>query len=180
MTLTKNMNTQFLTSTAMMTAFLCIVGPLSVPIGPVPVSLTNLAIYLLIYTLDAKRSTIACLLYMLIGLAGLPVFSGFSGGPSKLLGPTGGYIIGYLPMAFLTGLAVERYYENRVLCILAMEASTWILYLFGSAWLSYQANMTFPEALAVGVIPFIIVDLIKICIAALSGPSIRRRVIHLQ
>ena len=113
-------------------------------------------------------------------LAGLPVFSGFSGGPSKLLGPTGGYIIGYLPMAFLTGLAVERYYENRVLCILAMEASTWILYLFGSAWLSYQANMTFPEALAVGVIPFIIVDLIKICIAALSGPSIRRRVIHLQ
>ena len=171
MTLTKNMNTQFLTSTAMMTAVLCIVGPLSVPIGPVPVSLTNLAIYLLIYTLDAKRSTIACLLYMLIGLAGLPVFSGFSGGPSKLLGPTGGYIIGYLPMAFLTGLAVERYYENRMLCILAMEASTWILYLFGSA---------FPEALAVGVIPFIIVDLIKICIAALSGPSIRRRVIHLQ
>ena len=70
MTLTKNMNTQFLTSTAMMTAVLCIVGPLSVPIGPVPVSLTNLAIYLLIYTLDAKRSTIACLLYMLIGLAG--------------------------------------------------------------------------------------------------------------
>ena len=180
MTLTKNMNTKFLTSTALMTAGLCIIGPLSVPIGPVPGSLTNLAIYLLIYTLDARRGTIACLLSMLIGLIGLPVFSGFSGGPGKLLGPTGGYIIGYLPMTFLIGLVIERYYENRVLCILAMEASTWILYLFGSAWLSYQANMTFPAALAVGGIPFILVDLAKICIAALLGPSIRKRILHNQ
>ena len=169
-------NTAQLTSTAMMTAVLCILGPLSLPIGPVPVSLTNFAIYLLLYVLDAKRGAIACLLYILLGLAGLPVFSGFSGGPAKLLGPTGGYIIGFLPMTFLAGMAIERFCENRLLCILAMEASTWILYLFGTAWLAYQAKMSFSAALAVGVIPFLVVDLIKMIIAALLGPEIRRRI----
>jgi len=178
MTQTVNSRTAQLTSTAMMTAVLCVLGPLSLPIGPVPVSLTNFAIYLLLYIVGAKQGTIACLLYILLGLAGLPVFSGFSGGPAKLLGPTGGYIIGFLPMTLLIGLAIERFYENRIMCILAMEASTWILYLFGTGWLAYQAKMTFPAALAVGVIPFILVDLIKMIIAALLGPEIRKRVIR--
>ena len=86
--------TSFLTTTAIMTAVMCILGPLSIPIGPVPITLTNLAIYLAMYILGTKRGSAAVCLYLLIGLAGLPVFSGFTGGPGKLLGPTGGYLIG--------------------------------------------------------------------------------------
>ena len=172
----QTVNTRFLTSTALLTALLCILGPVSVPIGPVPVSLTNLVIYLMVYLLDTKRAAAAYLLYMLLGLAGLPVFSGFTGGVGKLLGPTGGYIIGFLPMTVLIALLVERHHENRLLCVLVMEAATWIPYLFGTLWLARQAHMTFPAAFAVGVTPFIIVDLIKMIIAAWAGPIIRSRI----
>lgn len=169
-------NVKFLTTTALMTAVLCVLGPLSIPIGPVPISLGTLGIYLTMYVLDVKRGTIACLLYVLLGLVGLPVFSGFTGGPGKLFGPTGGYIIGYLPMAFIIGLFIDRYRKKRILCILVIEAATWILYLLGTLWLSFQTGMTFPEALAAGVLPFIIIDLIKIVIAALIGPILHERI----
>ena len=72
--------------TAVMAAVICVLGPLSIPIGPVPVSLTNLAIYIAAYVLGAFQGTLSLLIYLLIGLAGLPVFSGFAGGPEKLFG----------------------------------------------------------------------------------------------
>ena len=165
-----------LTTTALMAAVICVLGPLSVPIGPVPISLTNFAIYITMYVLDAKRGTIAYLIYMLIGLAGLPVFSGFSGGAGKLFGPTGGYIIGFLPMAFVIGVVIDRYWKNRLVCILTMEAATWIPYLMGTGWLAAQTGMTFQAALGVGVLPFIVVDLCKIIAAAFLGPLIKARI----
>ena len=85
-----------ITITALMTAVTCILAPMSIPIGPVPISFTNLAIYLSLYLLGWKKGTISYLIYLLIGLVGLPVFSGFTGGPAKLAGPTGGYIIGFI------------------------------------------------------------------------------------
>ena len=85
-----------ITMTALMAAVTCILAPLSIPIGPVPISFTNLAIYLSLYLLGWKKGTISYLIYLLLGLVGLPVFSGFTGGPAKLAGPTGGYIIGFI------------------------------------------------------------------------------------
>ena len=73
--------------TALMAAVTCILAPLSVPIGPVPISLTNFAIYLSLYLLDWKKGTLSYLIYLLLGLVGLPVFSGFTGGLAKLAGP---------------------------------------------------------------------------------------------
>ena len=81
---------------ALMAAVTCILGPLSVPIGVVPISLTNFAIYLAIYVLGCRRGTISYIVYLLLGLVGLPVFSGFSSGVGKLFGPTGGYLIGFI------------------------------------------------------------------------------------
>ena len=75
-----------ITITALMTAVTCILAPMSIPIGPVPISFTNLAIYLSLYLLGWKKGTISYLIYLLIGLVGLPVFSGFTGGPAKLAG----------------------------------------------------------------------------------------------
>lgn len=170
-----NHNIKELTVIALMAALLCVLGPMSLPIGPVPVSLTNLTLYFIIYLVGTKRTAIAYVIYMLIGLAGLPVFSGYAGGPQKLLGPTGGYIIGFLPMILVMGLVVERHEKNRILCILAMEAATWIPYLLGTAWLARTAGMTFGAAFGVGVLPFIILDLVKICAAAVLAPVILGR-----
>lgn len=170
-----NAHIRFITTTALMTAVICILAPLSIPIGPVPISLTNLAIYFTMYILDTKRGTIAYLIYLLLGLAGLPIFSNFTGGPQKLFGPTGGYLIGFIPMALITGLVVDRFYKKRSLCIIVMEASTWICYLFGSAWLMVSMKITFKAALMAGVIPFIIEDFIKMVLAGIFGPVLRDR-----
>ena len=169
-----------ITMTALMAAVTCILAPLSIPIGPVPISFTNLAIYLSLYLLGWKRGTISYLIYLLIGLVGVPVFSGFTGGPQKLFGPTGGYLIGFIPMAVIAGIVIDKCMKKWYFCLLAMIAGTWVCYLFGTAWLAFQANMTFKAALAAGVIPFIIEDLIKMVLALLIGPQIHKQLVKAQ
>ena len=170
-----NEKTKNMAVIAVMTAVICILAPISIPIGPVPISLGTLAVLLSVYVLGMKRSVIAIVLYLLIGLVGVPVFSGFSGGAAKLAGPTGGYLIGYIPMVLIAGLVIDRYYKNRIISIIGMIAATVVLYAIGTAWLAYSAGMDFPAALAAGVIPFIPLDLVKIVIAALLGPVLKTR-----
>ncbi|MCR5746662.1 MAG: biotin transporter BioY [Lachnospiraceae bacterium] len=171
-----NSKTKNMALIAVMTAVICILGPLSLPIGPVPISLGTLALYLTVYILGAKRSAIAVVTYILIGLVGLPVFSGFCGGPAKLLGPTGGYIIGYIPMVIIAGIFIDKDYKNRIISALGMIAATAVLYLIGTVWLAVSANMTPAGALAAGVLPFIPLDLVKIIIAVFVGPVLRSRI----
>ena len=89
-----------------MAAVTCILGPLSlaIPVSPVPISLGLLGVAFAVYMLGMKKGTLSVLIYLLLGLVGLPVFSGFSGGFAKLAGPTGGYLIGFLFMIPLTGI----------------------------------------------------------------------------
>lgn len=164
-------------SIGIMAAVTCILGPLSIPIGVVPISFTNLAIYFAIYTLGMKKGTVSYIIYMLLGFVGIPVFSGFTGGPSKLLGPTGGYIIGFAFMALISGFFIDTFFDKWYLCFVGMSLGTAVCYVFGSMWLSYQAHMPVNSAFAVGVIPFIPGDVIKIFIAAFIGPQIRNRLI---
>ena len=159
--------TYALTATALMTAVTCILAPLSVPIGPVPISLTNFVIFLSLYLLGWKKGTLSLLVYLLLGLAGLPIFSGFAGGISKLAGPTGGYIIGFIPI-------IDKSHQ-RWIQIVAMIIGTAICYAFGTVWFCFQSGYTVAAALAVCVIPFIPADLIKIVIVTIIGPMIRKR-----
>ncbi|MDO5155252.1 MAG: biotin transporter BioY [Eubacteriales bacterium] len=161
---------------AVMTAVTCVLAPLSIPIGPVPISLTNLAIYFGLYLIGTKKEVISYIVYMIIGLVGIPVFSGFTGGPAKLIGPTGGYIIGFVPMAIVAGLVIDRFRDKIVPCFLGMVVGTIICYALGTAWLAYQGQMELKAALFAGVIPFIPGDLIKMGIAAFFGRVIRKRV----
>ena len=101
------MKTKDMTLTAVMAALICIAGPLSIFIGPIPLSLATFAVYLSGAALGKKRGTAAVGLYLLIGIIGVPVFSGFSGGFQKLAGVTGGYLVGYLPCALLSGIGAE-------------------------------------------------------------------------
>ena len=149
-------NTYAMTMIALMTAVTCILAPLSIPIGPVPISLTNFAIYLSLYLLDWKKGTISYFIYLLLGFAGLPVFSGFTGGVAKLAGPTGGYIVGFIPMAIIAGFVIDHC-KKRWVQLVGMIVGT------------------VSAALAVCVIPFIPADLIKMVLAMSIGPEIRKR-----
>ena len=162
-----------------MAAILCILGPLSIPIGPVPISLGTLAIFLITYIAGMKRAFIACCLYILLGFIGLPVFAGFTGGAAKLLGPTGGYIIGYLPLILCTGFFTDRFSEKKVsahlFCLLGMTLGTVVLYALGTIWLAKMLDDTFVSALHYGVFPFLLTDGLKMLIAMLLGPVLHER-----
>lgn len=161
-----------------MSAVTCILAPFSVPIGPVPISLTNLAIYFALYILGMKDGTISYLIYLLIGFIGVPVFSGFTSGPEKLFGPTGGYLIGFIPMALLAGFMIDKFTSRYILCLAGMVVGTIICYGLGTAWLAYQAGLSLKAALFAGVIPFIPGDLAKMALAMLIGPKIRAQLIR--
>lgn len=171
------LNVKTIVLVGLMTAVTCVLGPLSIPlpISPVPISLTNLAIYFTIYVIGMKRGTLSYLIYLLIGFAGAPVFSAFTSGPAKLLGATGGYLIGFIFMALICGFFIDKWPAKRYLHFAGMVLGTVVCYLFGTVWLAYQASMSFAAALAAGVIPFIPGDLAKIMIAMLIGPQIRKR-----
>ena len=157
---------------ALMTAVICVLAPVSLPLGPVPVSLATFAILLTAYILGWKRGTTSILIYILLGLTGLPVFSAYGAGFSKIVGPTGGYIIGYLPLAAVTGRFADRY-SDRIRPALGMVLGTLVLYIFGTAWLAHQMQMTIGEAIMAGVIPFLPGDIGKIIITAVLGPLLR-------
>lgn len=168
--------TRQMTLSAIMAAVICILGPLSIPIpvSPVPITLTNLAIYFTVCILGWKLGTVSYLIYLVIGLAGLPVFSSFGAGFGKLLGPTGGYLIGFIFMAIICGLFFEQT-DNRIVLFLGLILGSLVNYLFGTAWLAVQASLTFSQALWAGVIPYIPADLIKILLAVMLAPPLRKR-----
>ena len=161
----------------LMTAVTCVLGPLSVPLpfSPVPISLTNLAIYFTVYVIGTKRGTMSYLIYLLIGFVGVPVFSAFTSGPGKLLGATGGYLIGFIFMAGVFGIFIEKWPSKLYLHFIGMVLGTIVCYLFGTVWLAYQAGMSIQAAALAGVIPFIPGDIVKILLAVMVGPQIRKR-----
>ena len=159
---------------AVMTAALCVLAPLSIPIGPVPITLATLVIYLAAYALGWRLGALSCLAYVLLGAFGLPVFSGFAGGLGKLLGPTGGYIVGYIPMVVLGGMAIERF-SKRPAQLAGLAAGTLVLYALGTAWLCLTAKMALVPALGLAVIPFLPLDAAKLLLAVFIGPVLRDR-----
>lgn len=171
-----SINTKDMAMIAVLTAMTCVLAPLSLPIGPVPISLTNLVIYIGLYVLGTKKETVSYVVYMIIGLVGVPVFSGFTGGPGKLVGPTGGYIIGFVPMAIIAGLVIDKYADKKWASFLGMVVGTIVCYALGTAWLAIQAQMDLKAALFAGVIPFIPGDVTKMIIAMILGPVLRKRI----
>ena len=157
------MKVKDMTITAVMAALICIAGPLTIPMGPIPLSLATFAVYLAGAVTGKKYGTTAVGLYLLIGIIGVPVFSGFSGGFQKLAGVTGGYLIGYLPCAFLSGIGAERAEkkERKWLLPLMMIAGTAVLYAIGTAWFMIQTGNALGAALSLCVIPFLPGDAVK-------------------
>lgn len=158
------------------TALTCILAPISLPLpfSPIPFSLGLLAIFLNTFILGAYSGLLSCILYILTGFVGLPVFSGFTGGAGILLGVTGGYIIGYLfiPLCALpiTGNhLVGNHLLPRVLIGLVL------CYLCGTLWMSYQSGLSYENAFLLGVLPYIPADIIKLLFAYSLSNTLRKR-----
>jgi biotin transport system substrate-specific component len=174
----KRITTKELTLIGLMTAITCILGPLSIPlpITAVPISFTNLAIYFTVFLLGWKKGTISYLIYLLIGFVGVPVFSGFSAGPGKLLGPTGGYLIGFIFLAVISGFVIEKFKGKIFMYALGMVLGLLVTYILGTAWLAAQLDLTLYQGLLAGVIPFIPGDILKIAAALILGPILRKNI----
>lgn len=163
---------------SLMTAITCILSPISIPIfiTPVPISLGVLAIYLTAYVLEPIEALISVTIFLLLGISGLPVFSGYTGGLGKILGPTGGYIVGFIFTVYISSVFIHLK-KGRLWDIIGMVLGLTLCYLPGTIWFSYQQGKGFIAALLLCVVPFLIGDAIKIAISAIIGPEISKRLI---
>ncbi len=141
------------------------------PFSPVPVTGQTMAVLLVGALLGRRRGSLAVLVYIAEGIAGLPVFAGGAAGPARLLGPTGGYLVGFVAAAYLVGLLAERGWDRRVsTTAAAMALGNLVIYTVGVLWLTVFVG-SLSAALAAGVLPFIPGDLAKIAAAALLLPA---------
>ena len=171
----KKITTYQMAVTALMAAVMCVLGPLSVPIGAVPISLTNFVICLTVWLLGPKFGTLSVAIYLALGAVGIPVFSGYGAGLAKLAGPTGGYLIGFLPMALIGGLFIEKSKGNPIVSGLGLVLGIAVSYAFGTAWFVFQMQCELSYAMAVCVYPFIAFDLAKVVISCVVGVLLRKR-----
>ena len=159
---------------ALFAVLMAVCSWISIP-AVVPFTLQTFGVFVAVSVLGGKRGTLAVVLYLLMGVVGLPVFAGFSGGLGVLLGSTGGYIIGFIVMAVIAGLFIDNCRKPWIQLI-GMIVGTIVCYLFGTVWFCIVAGYTFQAALAVCVIPFIPADLVKMIIAMIIGPMIKKRI----
>lgn len=177
----KTFSVQKMAIIALMTAVLCILAPISMPvfISPVPISLGVLAVYLTAYVLSPLDATISVIIFILLGTFGLPVFSGYSGGLSKLVGPTGGYIIGFLFTVYISSLFIHMK-KGIIFDVIGMITGLALCYILGTIWFSYQQGKGFIASLLLCVVPFLIGDAIKIIVAVILGTQLNKRLAHLD
>ncbi|PID40865.1 MAG: BioY family transporter [Proteobacteria bacterium] len=146
---------------------------IAIPVGPVPIVLQNLFVMLAGLLLGGRWGLISIGVYLLAGAVGLPVFAGGTGGVGKFVGPTGGYLLGFVAAAYLIGVFSERGRGRVVVDILAMTAGTIVIYAFGVTWLKMVTGMSFSKAVAVGMLPFLIGDALKIAVAIPIARALR-------
>ena len=158
---------------ALSAAFIAICAWLTVP-GPVPFTMQTMAVVMVAALLGPLKGFLAVLVYLLLGAVGVPVFSGFRGGVQALAGPTGGYLVGFLFTALLSGWLSGRS-EKLLPMVLGMAAGIAVCYVFGTAWFGlFFANGGLGKILMTCVVPFLIPDALKIALAAILVRRIRK------
>ena len=173
----KPMKTNDLTRIALMTAILCILAPISLPlpVSSVALTLATFALYLMAYILKPKQAVIAVGMYLLLGAAGLPVFSGYMAGISRFAAPGGGYLLGYLFLVGISGWFVHRFSALSLL-LLGMFLGTLVMYLLGTLWMAYVTGIPFLAALPAGMLVFLPLDILKILFSAYIGRKIQKQI----
>jgi len=158
---------------SLMAALIAVGGYIAVPIGPVPIVLQNLFVLVAALLLGSRWASAAVAVYLLAGACGLPVFAGGGGGIGHLFGPRGGYLFGFLIAAFVVGKISEVSGRSPLAEIVGMIVGSLLIYAIGVPWLKAILGFDYTKALAVGMYPFIIGDILKIVAAFVIVKSVR-------
>lgn len=162
--------------TALFAAIISILAQVSIPLPlGVPITGQTFAIGLAATILGSRYGMLSTLLYIIIGAVGIPVFAQMTGGFGILVGPTGGFLIGFIPATFIIGFYLEKTSFTIRHAIIANLIGMFISLFFGVIWLKYIAELTWTVAFAAGFTPFIIGGLVKVIIASWIGIIIRER-----
>lgn len=167
----RNINTRTLVLCALFAALSGVFSQIAIPIGAVPINLAFVSVFIAAGLLGAKFGALSQLVFVLLGAVGMPVFSGFRGGLGVVFGPTGGFIIGYIACALMTGFIAEKGGRKIAVLIPAMCAGAVCAYFFGTVWFITVTGSDFMYALTVCVLPFLPGDALK---AVLSSVLVNR------
>lgn len=153
----------------------CSMISIPLPFTPVPINLATLSVFIAGGLLGSKGGSISQIVYVFLGAIGLPVFSNFSGGFGVIVGPTGGYIIGYIAAAWITGFVIEKHGQSFIKNVIGMIAGLCACYTLGTFWFMYVTKMGLVEALFMCIVPFLIGDGLKI----IAGSILVKKLRHL-
>ena len=163
--------------TALVCDVICVLSVITLPVGPVPITLVTLGLFLAGFLLPPRQALLCVLGYLLLGAVGLPVFSSMQGGIGVLVGVTGGYLWCYplpavLPALVLRGKDTLVLGKRRFAAVLGAACGLVVCYAVGTVWLSFVTEVPFSAALWSGVLPFIPFDAVKLAAAALLAPRL--------
>ncbi|WPS88896.1 biotin transporter BioY [Brevibacillus halotolerans] len=164
---------------AIFTAITAVFAQITIPLPTVPITGQTLAVGLVATVLGSRYGTVSMVLYALLGAIGVPVFAGFSGGPQVLIGPTGGFIFGFIATAFIMGYLLEKTKYTFPMALIANLLGMVVIFLFGVVQLKLVLNLSWAGAMAAGVTPFIAGGIIKAVLAAYVGIILRKRLISI-
>ncbi|GFZ91989.1 hypothetical protein GCM10010978_32910 [Compostibacillus humi] len=159
-------------------AITAILAQVEIPLPLIPISGQTLAVGLAATILGSRQGALSMVCYMLLGAIGLPVFAGFSGGLQVIVGPSGGYIIGFIATAFVTGLILEKTKFTIPMALLANIVGMFVTLFFGTVHLKFVLDLTWGAAMAAGVYPFLVVGFIKAFLASWIGIVVRQRLVQ--
>ena len=168
-------------SVAMMTALIAVCSWITIPLGDIPITFQTFAVYMTVCMLGMKKGLISTTVYLLLAAVGAPVLSGFRGGIGALLGATGGYVVGFVFLALISGLLIDKFGKKTYIMFIALILGTVILYAFGTVWYKvvYLKNTGDISALVVlgkCVFPYIVPDLVKMALAVFLSKAVQSRI----
>jgi biotin transport system substrate-specific component len=157
---------------AMFTALLAVCSQIAIPLPLVPINLALLAVYLAAFLLDRRYALLSIALYLMLGAAGLPVFTGFQGGPAALFGKTGGFLLGYLCTAAIVTVMrpwADTFARRCLACTLGLLGC----YVPGTLWFMLVTRLSLAVSLGYCIYPFLPGDAVKVALATLLVPKLQ-------
>lgn len=171
----RNEHLKMLIISALFAAIIGIAAQIMIKIPPVPFTGQTLALMLTATILGKRYGTISATIYVLMGVIGVPVFSGMLSGLGVIFGPTGGYIIAFIPAAFIIGWLVERLGYSVIGSVTANVIGAMLILFIGTVWLKVFGNLDWAGAFSGGMLPFIIPDILKAVVSAVIGIMLYKR-----
>jgi len=164
---------RFMVLASLMAALTAVGAYVYIPIGPVPVVLTNLFVFLSGLLLGSRWGLASVAIYLMVGAMGIPVFAGGKGGLVHFLGPTGGYLVGFAVAAWVVGLISERLHRSIAHDVLSVSVGALAIYGVGVPWLKWMTGLSWSKSVWVGMVPFVVGDIFKASGAVMLARAIR-------